>query len=91
MSLVTELVEPFEQTIVYLVVTQGVTISEPDDARGIVAFSVFLSLLIRQLSALVLAQVRVDDCPEVIDAGEAKNDETTGVVVAFKSITTQSI
>jgi hypothetical protein len=30
------------------------------------------------LSAFVLAHVRVDDCPEVIDAGEVVNDVIAG-------------
>ncbi len=70
---------PFEHRILYVVVDVGDTDIEP--------FASLSTPSILHLSALVLAHVRVDDWPGMIDAGEAANVVTTGVI-GFGSILT---
>lgn len=89
-SLEGESTAPFEHTKVYLVVTPGVTESEPDGARGIVAASVLRLFVIIQLSALVLAHVRVADLPALMAIGELLNELIVGALV-LKSTVAQSI
>jgi hypothetical protein len=69
------------------VVVVGNTESEAEGCRGIVALSVLRPFVITQLSEFVLAHVRVDDCPAVIDVGEAVNEVTSGGVTVAPTVT----